>query len=57
MPILYVIGGVIDRSNRDPRRSYRSWVVTPLPERARTVARAPSSHVQDGAARRGAICR
>jgi hypothetical protein len=36
--LLYVIGGVIDRSNRDRRRSYRSGVVTPLPEQARTVA-------------------
>jgi hypothetical protein len=26
-----MIRGVIDRSNQDPRRSYRSGVVTPLP--------------------------
>ena len=34
------------------RRSYMSWVVTPLPERARIVARTPSSPVQDCAAPR-----
>src|SRR5215217_4736733 len=56
VPILYVIGGMTDRSNRDPQRSSMSGVVMPLPERARTVARALSSHVQDWAARRGAIC-